>query len=513
LAACDARRATHADKPFLIWEPFAGERRVWTYASFRRDVLAVAAGLAARGVKPADKVLVHLDNSPEMELLWFACHRLGAIVVTTNTRSAGPEVAYFAEVSHAVGAITQPALAGLVAAHAAKLRFLIVTEHRVDGAPAPDAELPARWDRFSALLAGDPATLAPLPADPTRPSSVQFTSGTTSRPKPVLWTQANALWGARQSAWHQGLVEADVHHVVLPSVHTNARTYSILPTLWVGGTVVVQPRFSASRFWDAALRNRSTWHSSVPFCFKALAEHAQPERHHLRMIGASANEPPFTAFLKTPTIGWWGMTETVTQGIVGDWGLPNRPLTTGRPAPGYEIAIRDADGRPVRPGDTGHLFIRGARGIAMFAEYMGMPDANAAAFDAAGWFDTGDRMTLAEDGALIFADRDKDMLKVGGENVAASEIERVIFAVEGVRECAVVAQKHRMLDEVPVVFVIPDVPATAHADLEMRIMAACRAALADFKIPRAVFLVAEMPRATLEKVAKAELRKSLPMLG
>jgi crotonobetaine/carnitine-CoA ligase len=464
-------------------------------------------------VTRGDKVLVHLDNSPEMELLWFACHRIGAIVVTTNTRSAGPEVAYFAESSRAVGVVTQPALAALVAEHAKGMRFLIVTEHWVDGAPAPENELPARADRFSSLIAADPNVAPQLPADPTRHSSVQFTSGTTSRPKPVLWTNANALWGARQTAWHQGLVESDVHHVVLPSFHTNARTYSILPTLWVAGTVVLQPRFSASRFWDVALRNKSTWHSSVPFCFKALAEQPQPDTHFFRRIGASANQPPFTAFLRTPTMGWWGMTETVSQGIVGDWPLPNRPLTTGRPAPGYDVAIRDAEGQPVKPGETGHLFVRGIRGIAMFAEYMGMPEANGAAFDKDGWFDTGDRMTFAEDGALIFADRDKDMLKVGGENVAASEIERVIFAVAGVRECAVVAQKHRMLDEVPVVFVIPDLPASAHADLEARILAACRAALADFKVPRAVHMVETMPRATLEKVAKAELRKALPMLG
>jgi crotonobetaine/carnitine-CoA ligase len=283
--------------------------------------------------------------------------------------------------------------------------------------------------------------------------------------------------------------------------------------MWVGGTVVLQPRFSARRFWDIAVRQRCTWHSSVPFCFKAISEQPLPDRHFFRMIGASANQPPFAAFFGVPVVGWWGMTETVTQGIVGDWALPNQPLTTGRPAAGYEIAIRDGDGRPVKPGETGHLFCRGQRGLAMFTEYMGNPEATRASFDADCWFETGDRMTLLDTGDLLFADRDKDMLKVGGENVAASEVERVIYQVAGVRECAVVAQKHRMLDEVPVVFLITDLSQDAHADLVARIEAACRAALADFKVPRAIHVVPDMPRSTLEKINKSELRKGLPMAG
>jgi carnitine-CoA ligase len=509
----DARSQTRGDHPFLVWEPFFGDRKVWTYAAFRNDVLRVAAGLIARGVKPGDRILVHLDNGPELELLWFACHRIGAVVVTTNTRSAGPEVAYYAAASGAVGAITQPELAGLVSEHAKGVGWLIITEHLADGTPATEAQLPAKADRFSALLAGDPGTVPGLAPDPWRHGSVQFTSGTTARPKAVLWTHGNALWGARVSAIHETLNQNDVHHCVLPSFHTNARTYSILPTMWAGGTVVLQPRFSASRFWDVAVRNRCTWHSSVPFCFKALAAQPRPDKHFFRMLGASANQPPFADFFGVPVIGWWGMTETITHGIIGDAQMPERALTTGRPASNYEIRILDDAGRSVHPGDTGHLECRGTRGIQLFLEYVDNPQAMRDSFTADGWFKTGDRMTLAADGSLIFADRDKDMLKVGGENVAASEIERVILGVAGVRECAVVAQKHAMLDEIPIVFVIvnADVPAAAHDALARRLLAACRAALADFKVPRAVHFVPDMPRSTLEKINKAELRRTLPL--
>ena len=212
-------------------------------------------------------------------------------------------------------------------------------------------------------------------------------------------------------------------------------------------------------------------------------------------------------------IGWWGMTETITHGIVGSPQLPNRPLSIGRPAPEYSIAIVEDDTVPVRearhvgPGGSGQLLIRGVRGLSLFHEYLGNPRATAERFDPDGWFRTGDMINVLDDGSLQFGDRTKDMLKVGGENVAASEIERVVLQVAGVHECAVVARKHAMLDEVPVLFVLP----AAHADIDLleRITAACSAQLADFKRPHEMRIVKDFPRSTLEKIAKAELRKML----
>ena len=507
----DFRAETRGDHPFLIWEPFEGERRTWTYRQFRDRVLRVAAGLHKRGIKAGDYVLVHLDNSPEMEFLWFACARLGAVAVTTNTRSAGAELEYFADNCNAVAAITQPELAETVARHAKRIKWLAVTGHLVEGGEPPANLRPGKENAFS-TLDGDPADLPRLEPDPWRHGSVQYTSGTTSRPKGVLWTHGNALWGARTSAIHENLNENDIHLVMMPSFHTNARTYSILPTLWAGGTVVLMPRFSASRFWDVALRNRCTWASTLPFFLKALAQQPIPA-HHFRMFGMAANEPPSDQLFGVRSIGWWGMTETVSQGIIGDALLRNRSMTTGRPAAGYGIRILHPDRTPVAPGETGHLECWGWRGIQMFLEYLGDRQATADSFTPDGWFMTGDRVTLETDGYITFSDRDKDMLKVGGENVAASEIERVIALVPGVYETAVVAQKHRMLDEVPVAFVIaaPAVDAAARAALSGQIIAECRAKLADFKVPRAVYVVDDMPRSTLEKIHKVELRKRLPV--
>jgi crotonobetaine/carnitine-CoA ligase len=185
-------------------------------------------------------------------------------------------------------------------------------------------------------------------------------------------------------------------------------------------------------------------------------------------------------------------------------------MSIGRAAGEYQIRIVEDDGTPTPVGGTGNLLIKGIPGLSLFAEYLHNEKATRESFDEHGYFITGDRVTLLENGFIRFGDRTKDMLKVGGENVAASEIEQVIAVVPGVREAAVVAKKHPMLDEVPVVFIIPQAGVKdAPPDLHDVVMAACRSGLADFKVPREIHFVDDMPRSTLEKVAKAELRKML----
>jgi crotonobetaine/carnitine-CoA ligase len=508
-----AHRATsRRDHPFIVWEPFDGATESWSYGRFHHQVGRIAGGLARRGITAGDRVLIHLDNCPETLLAWYACAWLGAVAVTTNARAADDELAYYAEHCGAVAAITQPKFAAAVATHCRHLRWLVVTATD-NGAPPVHPVEPGQ--RFATLDAEPAPRRVP---DPLAPCSVQYTSGTTSRPKAVLWSHANALWGARINAVHEDLQAGDVHLVHLPLFHTNAQAYSVLATLWAGGTAVVLPRFSASRFWPVSLKHGCTWVSMIPFCIKALMQHEVPAQHAYRLWGAAACKLPSDPHFRVQTIGWWGMTETITHGIVSCRHWPSPSLAIGRPAPEYGIAIVDDDETPVaqaravEPGGSGQLLVRGVRGLSLFQEYLGNAAATAASYTDDGWFRTGDRVDLLEDGSIRFGDRSKDMLKVGGENVAASEIERVIAAVPGVGECAVVARKHRMLDEVPVVFVLPAAGAPADG-LAERVAAACAAQLADFKRPHEVRLVSELPRSTLEKIAKAELRLRLAAEG
>ncbi len=488
----DERARLRAAHPFLVWKPFDGRPVTITYGELGFRTRAIAGGLAARGVRAGERVLLHLDNGPEILLAWLACARLGAVAVTTNTRSAGPEVAYFADHAGAVAAITSPEHADLVTRHATGLRWTVVTGD-------------ASW---RALVDGDPDAAPGRPIDPAAPISVMYTSGTTSRPKGVLWTHANALWGARTNAVHQDLRPDDVHLCVLPLFHTNALAYSSLATLWAGATVVLQPRFSASRFWSAALDHRCTWAIVTRFVWRALGAQDVPRDHHFRLWGNAWCEPPTDAEWGVKTIGWWGMTETISHGIVGDVHLPNRPLSMGRPAAGVRHRRASArrlvgrarrDRRPVRPRDPGAVAVR---------RLPRRPGGHRGRLHRRGLV----RHRRPGDAARRRAScpsptASRTCSRVGGENVAASEIERVIAAVAGVDEAAVVGQPHPMLDEVPVAFVIPaGGRAAAPPTLADDIGAACAAGLADFKRPRRVVLVDDLPRATLGKVAKNVLR-------
>ncbi len=499
------------DKTCVIWRPLVGEAEHLGYGELLDRCQRLAAGLSRRQVKRGDFVLLHMDNSLEFILSWYACAILGAVAVSTNTRSVARDMRYFTEVTDAVCALTQPKFAQLIKDACPNLEFIAVADTDA-GEPRADYNAVLATIEgvpFAELFAESPMQLAP--PDPHQNLSVQFTSGTTSRPKAVLWTHANGVWAGKTTAQHFRLRHEDTTIIYMPLFHTNAQGYSMLSTHWTGGTLVVQPKFSASRFWALCLEHGVTWASMIPFGFKALMDQEVPE-HRMRFWSVGARLPEVEAHFKVDTLGLWGMTETLTQGTVVDPYHLGPPMNMGRVAPEYEIQIRRPDGQPCEPGEQGNLFIRGVRGVSLFKEYYRNPEANASAFDEHGWFDTGDIIRSDEAGWLFFCDRDKDMLKVGAENVAASEIETVIMQTGLASECAVVAQKHDMLDEVPVVFLIasPQGQAMDASELEARVIEHCRENLPDFKVVRSVHPVDELPRSTLEKVAKNVLRDRLP---
>jgi crotonobetaine/carnitine-CoA ligase len=149
--------------------------------------------------------------------------------------------------------------------------------------------------------------------------------------------------------------------------------------------------------------------------------------------------------------------------------------------------------------------LRGTRGVHLFLEYFDNPEANDAAFED-GWFKTGDMVVQGPGGNVFYRERDKDLLKVGGENVSAREVEEVVGKVPGVGQVAVVGKKHDWLNEVVVAFVIKGGDAPEDTALEQQVIEACQGRLADFKVPRAVYFVDAFPTGTLDKILKNQLR-------
>lgn len=499
------------DRPFIIWLPWdEKEVKTYTFAQFRHAVLQLAVGLSRRGIRAGDRVIVHLHNCPETMLSWFALAELGAVAVLTNARAAPAEMRHYAQNSGAVAAITQPALAAAVREGAPHLQWVAITSH--DGGDAPAAgTAPAPSERFEALY-GDASDHVERAADPSEPLSVQYTSGTTSLPKGVLWTHANSLWAARECAAHTELREDDRHLLWNPLFHTNAQAWTMLPSLWAGSSVVVRPRVSLRRFWSTAIDYQCTRTNMTGFIWKGVQQMEVPAQHPFRVWdgGGGCLEQSRWGIR---CVSYYGMTELVTQIFCGSFALPNLVGCHGQLMPGYQIKLEREDGSLCRQGEPGHLLVRGERGISVFAEYFNDADNTAAAFDAQGFMRTGDQVVQLEDGSFQFVTRLKDMLRVGGENVAALEIEMAIASVGGVFEMAVVAAPHDMLGEVPVAFVRlqPALQATPqlHAEMKEKIHAACAQRLADFKRPREIHFVDDFPRSTLEKIAKAELRKRL----
>jgi len=496
---------TKPDHPLLIWEPKSGAERRWTYREFDEETTAIAAGLHARGVAKGDKVLIHSENCPEMVLAWYACAKLGAVAVTTNTRSVGSEIEYFAGHTGCVAAITQPQFATLVAENAKSLRWIVVTEDN-SGEPAPAGQADHGQPGFDTLRA-DPASLPPRPPEPMLPVGIMFTSGTTSRPKAVVHTHANALWAARMGPINIDMRTDDTYLIYLPFFHVNAQSWSMWTTLGVGGTVVLQPKFSASRFWEVIGKHDVTHISLIPFVFKAVAGQEIPD-HKLKVGAFGLIMPELEAWLKLRVGAFWGMTETVIHATRADFEQTHPNGSMGKPTPGYEFLIVDPDtGAICDDGSIGELWVRGTRGIQLFYEYYENPEANEKSFTPDGWFKTGDMVVLGEGGNFFYRDRDKDALKVGGENVSAREVEDTCRQVAGIADVAVVARSHEMLDMVPVAFVVKGPGAPPDDELAAQIIESCKAKLADFKVPRAVYFVDEFPKATLDKVAKNKLRE------
>ncbi len=482
----EARAAQAPDRLLLAWEPFDGPAREWSRGQFLADVQRAAGALAARGVLPGDRVLMHGDNSPELLLVWFACAWLGAVCVVLNPKSASDELAYYASHTGAVGIVTQSGLAAAPPLVAGGLRWKIVV-----GGDAPEP------------LAGPP--VARVRADPADAGCMMFTSGTTSRPKAVVWSRANALWAAQAGRAATTLGADDIALVFVPLYHVVGLAWSVLPALDAGAAVVLQPRFSASRFWPVAIARRATFASHVQFSSAVLARQPVPAGHSFRLWCNSTWLPDYERHFGLPILGWWGMTELVSPGILGRAGQVQQPGTIGTAAPGYGLRMAGSSGT-LAPGEVGDIEVQGQRGKTIFSGYYRDPEATASAFTPDGWFRTGDRMRVHGDGSVQFLERARDVIKTGGEGVSPAEVERVVRQVAGVADVSVVGRPDAAFGEVGVAFVVASEAEPPQA-LAQRILDACKAQLASFKVPREVRFLDSLPLVGINKVAKGELRR------
>jgi fatty-acyl-CoA synthase len=490
-----ARRAP--DKAITVFEG-----RAMSYREMDERVGATAAGLADYGVGSGDVVAILSYNCPEFLEVLFAANLLGAIAMPINWRLAAPEVRYILEHSGARALVCDASLLPLADEAAAGLQETLV---RVSISPVDEAG----WTFLGDLRAGstEAERVAAADGDVHR---LMYTSGTTGRPKGVMLTHANLAWKNLAHIVEFGFTSADLGLACGPLYHVGALDLTTTSLIAAGATTIVHRSFDAAAVVGEIERSRVTAVWLAPAMVNAIMSLPDIEQRDLSSVRVVINGgekmpiPLIERIQRAFPSAWfadaYGMTETVS----GDTFLDRDSIVTklgsvGRPCLYLELELWDEEGRPVPTGEQGEIVMRGPK---VFKGYWRDPDATAAAF-AGGWFHTGDIGVRDADGYLFIVDRLKDMIVSGGENIASSEIERVLYEHDAVLEAAVVGRPDERWGEVPVAFVArrQDVDVTPD-----ELIAHCRAQLARFKVPQEITFVEALPRNPSGKVLKRELR-------
>ena len=479
------------DATFLIFERPDGTTASWTYQQFDAAIVDVAAGLIQRGVAPGDSVHLALTNTPAFVALWLAANRLGAWIVPSDPMGKVPELADHIERTRPKAGFCATDRANVYRQAAEASADLAITE--VDEATG---DLGA--------LVGSARVDWPAAERKDR-AAVMFTSGTTGRPKGVEITQANYAFCGQIMAERADLAPDDRQLVVLPLFHANAQYYSFASAIWTGASVALMPAFSASGFLAQAARHQATCASLFAAPMRMiLARGAPVDGVGLRHCWYAQN----IADDQYETLAGWlgcrprqlyGMTETIPAVLTEPADNPV-PSSMGQVTPGCQVMVRD-----------GEVLVGGEPGVTLFAGYLDDPDTTAASFTADGWFHTGDRARLDDDGRHYFDGRHSDVLKVAGENVSIVEVESVLASHPAVLEAAVVGAPDPVRDEVPVAFVVPADPTSAPSNDEL--LAWCQERLAKAKLPRSFTLMDELPRTSVGKIRKFLLRQEAEATG
>jgi len=476
---------------------------VVTYEEMATRSAALAAGLNERGVGGGDVVGLLAHNCTEFLETIFAANYLGAIAMPINWRLAVPEVRYILDHSGARALVCDASLLELANEATGGLESTLVracvSAAKVDG-----------WTRLGDLRAGSrvPARARAAGDDVHR---LMYTSGTTGRPKGVMITHANLAWKSLAHMVELGITSDDLGLACGPLYHVGALDLTTTTLIAAGATTIIHRAFDAGDVVDEIERSRVTTVWLAPAMVNAILGLPGIERRDLSSVrllidgGEKMPVPLIERLRKTFPSAWfadaYGLTETVSGDTFLDKANTLEKLgSVGRPCLYLEVDIWDEQGASLPAGARGEVVLRGPK---VFKGYWRDPDATRAAF-AGGWFHTGDVGIRDDDGYLYIVDRLKDMIVSGGENIASSEVERVLYEYGAVLEAAVVGRPDDRWGEVPVAHVVlrPDVTATADQLIEH-----CRRHLARFKVPKEVLFLDALPRNPSGKVLKRDLRQ------
>jgi fatty-acyl-CoA synthase len=489
------------------WEPLLGQKtalldlgndRHISYAELARQSRRAAALLRRDfGVRPGDRVALLGLNRNEHVVLFFAAARLGAVLVPINWRLAADEVSF-------VLSDCTPTL--LCLGEDARERVGHVEARQWRGATL-DLDDPGP-EGFAARMASGAEDADLFDAEEKTPLMLLYTSGTTGRPKGAVLTHGTITWNSINTGIGWDLRQDDSTLTHTPFFHTGGWNVLTLPLLHRGGTVVLARKFDPAQAVRAVARYRLSVLFAVPTMFQMMLDSGELARADLTSVrffisgGQACPVPLIEAYQKFGIVfkQGYGLTEVGPNCFVlHERDAVRKAGSVGFPVLHLETRLALAD-RVVERGEVGELQLRGPT---VCAGYFNNPEATRSAFTADGWFATGDLFRQDEEGYHFVVGRLKEMYKSGGENVYPAEVERVLYEIPEVIEAAVVGVPDPKWGEVGHAFVALRQPGPDEA----AILEHCRSKLARFKIPRAVTVLAELPKGSSGKIHKAALRE------
>jgi fatty-acyl-CoA synthase len=513
LALLERTLRVFPDKPAVVY----GDLR-WSYRRFSDEVGRLAGALVRAGVEPGDRVAFLAPNVPELLVAHFAVLQVRAALVAINTRLQREEVGYILSHSGAKLVFCDPELAPAVAEAAgapSPPRFVNV-EDPVAGVTGRPLDGPS----YAEFVAGAP--VLPVRADvddEDRITSINYTSGTTGRPKGVMYTHRGAFLNALGEMFVHGLGRDSTFLWTLPLFHCNGWCFPWAVT-GAGGTHVMLRAIDAQKIRALIERENVTHFNGAPTVLLMLAESEafRGVRFDPPLRVATGGAPPSPTILRRMeelgirVIHLYGLTETYGPHVYcemqRDWealDVDGRARVMARQGVPYHHAthlrVVDEEMRDV-PADAATMGEVVMRGNNVMKGYFRDPEATAQAFRG-GWFHSGDIGVLHPDGYIELRDRKKDIIISGGENISTIEVEHTLVKHPAVLECAVVSMPHEKWGEVPKAFVALRPGAAVTAE---ELVAFCRERLAHFKCPKAIEF-GELPKTSTGKIQKFRLRE------
>ncbi|MDG6257590.1 MAG: AMP-binding protein [Methanomicrobiaceae archaeon] len=494
--------ARFEDKPALV-HPTSG--RSCTYRELLAETMHVASGLAALGISKGDRVCIYLDSSPEYLISFCAVWRAGAIAVPLNIALRKGEVRYHVDDAGAKALITSKQgweTARGACSRTATLSSVIIVDGDIKGT--------IRWSS----LGEQGVTVPPVHCDCNDLCQLQYTSGTTGKPKGAMLTHGN--WMAAMDAERDvlDLCKEDVYLGIYPMAHVGV-SWGIA-VLKAGGTWVIMERFDLDRYLDLVESTKATVVAGMPPVIHSLLETPPGTEEkfasaRLMISGGGPLHPhvwkAFHTRFGTPIVNAYGLSETIVVGTgtairPEDYETADEFRSVGKPVGYSEVTIVDLNDPSVSlpAGEVGEIALRGP---AVARGYWNMPGATRDVFLPDGWFLTGDIGYIDADGMLAITDRKKDMIVMSGWKIYPTEVEKVLIEHPGIRDVAIFGIPDLHRGEIPVAAVVPEKGCIISPE---DLMAFGKARLAGYKVPRKVVILDELPRVHGWKLLRRDLR-------